>query len=56
MIGEIGGDVEEQTTEYVKNHLNKPVKGFIAGALLEIHQPKFFTYCCLIRGPSGPLL
>jgi succinyl-CoA synthetase alpha subunit len=32
MIGEIGGDAEEQAAAYVKNHMSKPVAAFIAGA------------------------
>lgn len=31
MIGEIGGDAEEQAAEYIKGHFSKPVIGFIAG-------------------------
>src|SRR3989475_2397794 len=31
MIGEIGGNAEETAAEYVKNHMRKPVIGFIAG-------------------------
>lgn len=32
MVGEIGGDAEEAGAEYIKNHVTKPVVGFIAGA------------------------
>jgi succinyl-CoA synthetase alpha subunit len=31
MIGEIGGNEEERTAEYISNHMTKPVVGFIAG-------------------------
>lgn len=32
MIGEIGGDAEEQAAEFVRNQMSKPVAAFIAGA------------------------
>lgn len=31
LIGEIGGDAEEQAAEYIKKHVTKPVAAFIAG-------------------------
>jgi succinyl-CoA synthetase alpha subunit len=32
MIGEIGGDAEEQAAEFVRDHMSKPVAAFFAGA------------------------
>ncbi|MDA3854322.1 MAG: hypothetical protein PF444_08805, partial [Bacteroidales bacterium] len=32
LIGEIGGTDEEEAAEYIKQHVNKPVAAFIAGA------------------------
>lgn len=32
MVGEIGGDAEEQCARWVRDHMTKPVIGFIAGA------------------------
>jgi len=31
MIGEIGGNAEQQAAEYVRRHVTKPVAAFIAG-------------------------
>lgn len=32
MIGEIGGTAEERAAEYIRDHVKKPVAGFIAGS------------------------
>ncbi|MFP7169113.1 succinate--CoA ligase subunit alpha [Terribacillus sp. 7520-G] len=32
MIGEIGGTAEEEAAEWIRQHMNKPVVGFIGGA------------------------
>jgi len=31
MVGEIGGNAEEQAAEFIKSHVSKPIVGFIAG-------------------------
>jgi succinyl-CoA synthetase alpha subunit len=31
MIGEIGGDAEERAAAYIKEHISKPVVGYVAG-------------------------
>jgi succinyl-CoA synthetase alpha subunit len=31
MIGEIGGDAEERAAEYIRDHVSKPVVGYVAG-------------------------
>ncbi|MGJ7500511.1 succinate--CoA ligase subunit alpha [Variovorax sp. ZT5P49] len=32
MVGEIGGDAEEECARWIRDHMSKPVVGFIAGA------------------------
>jgi succinyl-CoA synthetase alpha subunit len=32
MVGEIGGDAEEECARWIRDHMRKPVVGFIAGA------------------------
>lgn len=31
MTGEIGGDAEERAADYIRDHVSKPVVGYVAG-------------------------
>jgi succinyl-CoA synthetase alpha subunit len=37
MVGEIGGDTEEQCAGWIRDHMRKPVVGFVAGAAAPPH-------------------
>ncbi len=41
LIGEIGGNMEEKAAEFIKNQVNKPVIGYIAGRTITIKGKRF---------------
>lgn len=41
LIGEIGGHMEEKAAEFIKNQMNKPVIGYIAGRTINIKGKRF---------------
>jgi len=41
LIGEIGGYMEEKAAEFIKNEMNKPVIGYIAGRTIKIKGKRF---------------
>ena len=41
LIGEIGGNMEEKAAEFIKNEMNKPVIGYIAGRTIKIKGKRF---------------
>jgi succinyl-CoA synthetase alpha subunit len=52
MVGEIGGNEEELAAEYIKDHVTKPVIGYIAG--LTAPEGKAMGHAgAIISGNSG---
>ena len=51
MIGEIGGDAEEQAAAYIKDHVTKPVVGYVAG--FTAPEGKTMGMHAIVSGSSG---
>lgn len=52
MIGEIGGDAEERAAAYIKDHVTKPVVGYVAG--FEAPEGKTMGHAgAIVSGSSG---
>jgi len=52
MIGEIGGDAEERAAEYIRDHVTKPVVGYVAG--FEAPEGKTMGHAgAIVSGSSG---
>ncbi len=49
MIGEIGGSAEEEAAAYIKEHVTKPVVGYIAG----VTAPKANVWATRVRIIAG---
>jgi len=49
MVGEIGGDTEEQCACWIRDHMHKPVVGFVAGAAAPPH------WCAGDTGDTGAI-
>ncbi|MEX1207611.1 MAG: succinate--CoA ligase subunit alpha [Acidimicrobiia bacterium] len=52
MIGEIGGSAEEQAAEFIRDHVSKPVIGYIAGFTAPVGK-KMGHAGAIISGSSG---
>jgi len=52
MIGEIGGDAEEQAAEFIKDHVTKPVVAYVAGVTAPAGK-KMGHAGAIISGSSG---
>ena len=53
LIGEIGGNAEEQAAEYIRNNVTKPVVAFIAGQSAPPGKHKMGHAGAIISGSSG---
>ena len=52
MIGEIGGDAEERAAAYIKDHVTKPVVGYVAG-FTALEGKTMGHAGAIVSGPSG---
>lgn len=50
LVGQVGGNEEEETAEYIKRHVRKPVVAYIAGITASVERPEGYAGVFIRRG------